>query len=186
MVLKPQELTELALRAGSGDLAAYDAICNARHRHTYKLLLRLTGGNEAEAQDLNQKIWGIELKRKIGSFKGLSLFTTWLHRLVVNTFLMHLRAKDQKNLKGHVATESEGFLVILNESMVQRYTPYDEVLAEEALKRLPAGYKTVFLLHEMYGYKHEEIAQILGVTSGTSKSQLHKARARLAETLGIV
>ena len=137
--------------------------------------------NVAEAEDLAQEAF-IQLFRKIGSFRGDSAFTTWLHRLVVNQVLMHFRKRSVKLER----TTEEGETpeqVVRGTENPNKMRVLDRISLDHALKQLPPGYRSVFVLHDIEGHEHEEIAKILGVAVGTSKSQLHKARMKLRRLL---
>jgi len=124
----------------------------------------------------------LQVFRKIGLFRGDSAFTTWLHRLTVNQVLMHFRKRGVK--LEH--TSEEGDFTDVVETPLQstrRISMIDRLALEKAIEQLPPGYRTVFTLHDIEGYEHEEISNMLGVSIGTSKSQLHKARMRLRELL---
>ena len=137
--------------------------------------------NAAEAEDLAQEAF-IQLFRKIGSFRGDSAFTTWLHRLTVNQCLMHFRKRSVKLEK--TTEEGETPVQIVSGTENPNAMPVmDRIALENALTQLPPGYRTVFLLHDVEGHEHEEIAKMLGVAVGTSKSQLHKARMKLRKIL---
>jgi RNA polymerase sigma-70 factor (ECF subfamily) len=137
--------------------------------------------NVAEAEDLAQEVF-IQLFRKIGSFRGESAFTTWLHRLTVNQVLMHFRKRSVKLER----TTEEGetpIQIVRGTEDPNRMPVLDRISLDSALKQLPPGYRSVFVLHDIEGHDHEEIAKILGVAVGTSKSQLHKARMKLRRVL---
>jgi RNA polymerase sigma-70 factor (ECF subfamily) len=137
--------------------------------------------NVAEAEDLAQEAF-IQLFRKIGSFRGESAFTTWLHRLTVNQVLMHFRKRSVKLER----TTEEGetpVQVVRGTENPNRMPVLDRISLDSALKQLPPGYRSVFMLHDVEGHEHDEIAKILGVAVGTSKSQLHKARMKLRRLL---
>ena len=155
-----------ALRlAQQGDAAAFERIYQLHNRRVYSLCLRMVS-NTAEAEDLTQEAF-LQLFRKIATFRGESAFSTWLHRLAVNVVLMRLRKK----------TGSETSLEELTEPDEETDRP------QRAIDQLPAGYKLMFMLHDVQGYEHNEIAEIMGCSIGNSKSQLHKARRRLRELL---
>ncbi|HEV2882008.1 MAG TPA: RNA polymerase sigma factor, partial [Pyrinomonadaceae bacterium] len=120
----------------------------------------------------------IQLFRKIGSFRGESAFTTWLHRLTVNQVLMHFRKKgvrfEQTTDDGETPVQ-----VVLGTQNPNQMPVVDKIALDRAVSQLPPGYRTVFLLHDVEGHEHEEIARMLGCSVGTSKSQLHKARMKL-------
>jgi RNA polymerase sigma-70 factor, ECF subfamily len=167
---------ELAQASSRGDMSAFEQIYERHHRRVYSLCLRMVA-NATEAEDLTQEVY-IQLFRKIGSFRGESAFTTWLHRLTVNHVLMHFRKKGVKFEK--TTEEGEiGEIQDLIQGGTERPRYVDRLALEKAIAELPPGYRTVFILHDIEGYEHEEIGKILGVSTGTSKSQLHKARMKL-------
>jgi RNA polymerase sigma-70 factor (ECF subfamily) len=143
-------------------------------------------GNPAEAEDLTQDAF-LQLFRKIGTFRGESAFSTWLHRLSVNVVLMKLRKKTLPETSLEESTDPEdeangprreigGPDLLLTGSI-------DRVHLERAIEQLPPGYRQVFVLHDVQGYEHNEIAGLMDCSIGNSKSQLHKARMRLRELL---
>ena len=176
----PNSDLALAIAAGNGDTGAFEKLYERHNRRVYSLCLRMTQ-NAAEAEDLAQEAF-IQLFRKIGSFRGDSAFTTWLHRLTVNQCLMHFRKKSVKLEK----TTEEGdtpIQVVSGTENPNSMPIMDRIALDNALTQLPPGYRTVFVLHDVEGHEHEEIAQMLGVAVGTSKSQLHKARMKLRKIL---
>lgn len=171
---------ELAQAAGRGDMKAFETIYERHHRRVYSLCLRMVA-NATEAEDLAQEVF-IQLFRKIGSFRGESAFTTWLHRLTVNHVLMHFRKRGVRLEK----TTEEGEIGEIQDYLqaaAERPRFVDRIALDKAISELPPGYRTVFVLHDVEGFEHEEVADMLGVSVGTSKSQLHKARMRLRELL---
>lgn len=170
----------LAISAGGGDMAAFEQLYARHNRRVYSLCLRMTQ-NVAEAEDLAQEAF-IQLFRKIGSFRGESAFTTWLHRLTVNQVLMHFRKRSVKLER----TTEEGdtpVQIVRGTENPDKMPVLDRIGLDHALKQLPPGYRSVFVLHDIEGHEHDEIAKILGVAVGTSKSQLHKARMKLRRLL---
>lgn len=175
--------TQLIARAQQGDEAAFEALFNTHKRRVYSLCLRMTG-DTAEAEDLAQEAF-LQLFRKISTFRGESAFTTWLHRLVVNVVLMHLRKKGLQQVSLDEVDNSQ-------EEPVKRdyggddqrlLGSIDRIRLVHVIEALPQGYRNVFILHDVEGYEHNEIAQIMGCSIGNSKSQLHKARLKLREFL---
>jgi RNA polymerase sigma-70 factor (ECF subfamily) len=154
-------------------------------RRVYAKCLHMVG-NEAEAEDLTQEVF-LHLFRKIDSFRGESAFSTWLYRVAVNVVLMHLRRKSLITVSLEEVTEmKEGIFrlpQVLGAPDRALTTSVDRLNLERAVSRMPAGYRQVFLLHYVEGYGHREIARILGLSIGTSKSQLYKARVRLRQLL---
>jgi RNA polymerase sigma-70 factor (ECF subfamily) len=137
--------------------------------------------NPTEAEDLTQEVF-IQLYRKIGSFRGDSAFTTWLHRMTVNQVLMHFRKRSVKYEKTTEEGETPVQIVHGTEN-AQKMPVVDKIALDNAIKQLPPGYRNVFVLHDIEGYEHEEVARILGCSVGTSKSQLHKARLKMRKLL---
>jgi RNA polymerase sigma-70 factor, ECF subfamily len=171
---------ELARAAAAGDATAFEKLYEQHHRRVYSLCLRMLG-SVGQAEDLTQEVF-LQVYRKIGSFRGDSAFTTWLHRLAVNQVLMHFRRRGVK--LEH--TSDEGDFTNVVETPLQstrRISMVDRLALERAVGELPPGYRTVFVLHDVEGYEHTEISDMLNVSIGTSKSQLHKARMRLRELL---
>jgi len=170
-------------RAKQGDAAAFEVLYNLHKRRVYSLCLRMTT-NTAEAEDLTQEAF-LQLFRKIGTFRGESAFSTWLHRMAVNVVLMQLRKKGLQLVPLEDETEGE------EETPKKDYGAQDAVLAgsidrlqlKNAIDRLPPGYRSIFVLHDVEGFEHNEIAQMVGCSIGNSKSQLHKARMKLRELL---
>jgi RNA polymerase sigma-70 factor (ECF subfamily) len=171
--------------AQQGDGAAFERLYQLHSRRVYSLCLRMVG-NTAEAEDLTQEAF-LQLFRKISTFRGESAFSTWLHRLAVNVVLMKLRKKSGKETSLEQVTEPDeesgtprrefGVLDLKLSGSI------DRVNLQRAVEQLPPGYKAVFVLHDVEGYEHNEIADIMGCSIGNSKSQLHKARMRLRDLL---
>jgi len=175
--------TQLIARAQQGDEEAFAALHEAHKRRVYSLCLRMTG-DTAEAEDLSQEAF-LQLFRKISTFRGESAFTTWLHRLVVNVVLMHLRKKGlQKISLDEVDTsQEEPVKRDYGEDDRRLIGSIDRIILGRAIAALPPGYRAVFVLHDVEGFEHNEIAQIMDCSIGNSKSQLHKARMKLREHL---
>jgi RNA polymerase sigma-70 factor (ECF subfamily) len=169
------DLSLCRLAAGN-NLAAFELLYQRYHRRTNSLCLRMTN-SQTEAEDLTQEVF-IQLFRKIGSFRGDSAFSTWLHRLTVNQVLMHFRRRSVKNEK----TSEDGEIpeqTVSGTENPNKMPVIDRLALNRAIEQLPPGYKKVFWLHDVEGYEHEEIARMLKLSVGTSKSQLHKARLKL-------
>lgn len=171
---------ELARMAAGGNLAAFEMLYKRYYRRTFSLALRMTG-SQTEAEDLTQEVF-IQLFRKIGSFRGDSAFSTWLHRMTVNQVLMHFRKRSFRNEK----TSEDGEMpeqTVSGTANPSRMAVIDRIALKTAINDLPKGYKSVFVLHDVEGFEHEEVARMLGISIGTSKSQLHKARLKLRNLL---
>lgn len=142
-------------------------------------------GDTADAEDLTQEAF-LQMFRKIGTFRGESAFSTWLHRLAVNLVLMRLRKKtlltsSLEESPGHDPEDSR--VREFGAADVSLTGAMDRLALERAIQSLPAGYRTIFHLHDVEGYEHKEIAGLIGCSIGNSKSQLHKARMKLRELL---
>ncbi|MFQ5663110.1 MAG: RNA polymerase sigma factor [Terriglobia bacterium] len=172
-------------RAQRGDAEAFERLYQLHKSRVYSLCLRMLG-NPAGAEDMAQEAF-LQLFRKIHTFRGESAFSTWLHRLVVNVVLMHLRRKSLPQVSLEESTESEspgeGLRRELGADDPALVGSLDRVALEDAIQQLPEGYRLIFVLHDVEGYEHNEIAEMLSCSIGNSKSQLHKARLRLRELL---
>jgi RNA polymerase sigma-70 factor (ECF subfamily) len=179
----PRE-TDLLAQVQAGDHLAFAQLYSLHKRRVYSLCLRMVG-NLGEAEDLTQEIF-LQLHRRIATFRGDAAFSTWLRRLAINVALMYLRKKGLPVLSMDEAGEPA------HEGGPQRDfgTPdltltgsIDRLALERAIADLSAGYRLVFVLHDMEGYEHREIASMLDCSIGNSKSQLHKARLKLRDAL---
>jgi RNA polymerase sigma-70 factor, ECF subfamily len=175
---------DLVKRAQQGDSDAFASLFYSHKARIYSVCLRMTN-NTAEAEDLTQDAF-LQVFRKLATFRGDSALSTWLYRIAVNTVLMHFRKKalrqvsldepynqDAKQVRREYGSR-DGRLV----------SSVDRIALTRAIKELPVGYRTIFLLHEVEGYEHQEIAELLDCSVGNSKSQLHKAKLRIRELLG--
>jgi RNA polymerase sigma-70 factor, ECF subfamily len=175
--------TQLIARAQRGDEEAFAALFEMHKRRVYSLCLRMTG-DATEAEDLAQEAF-LQLFRKIATFRGESAFSTWLHRLVVNVVLMHLRKKglQQVPLEETDNSQEDAIKREYGDDDRRLLGSIDRLVLARAIEELPPGYRSVFVLHDVEGYEHNEIAQIMDCSVGNSKSQLHKARLKLREAL---
>ena len=178
------EMSDFALaRAAAGhDMRALGELYE-RHKHrVFAVCTRMTG-NFADADDLTQEVF-LSLVHKIGSYRGESQFTTWLHRLTVNCVLMYFRRPSRRE---NNFSDLENVFPIAPRlgAPVRNGRVADRIDLGSAIARLPRGCRTVFVLFEIAGYEHEEIGRLLGCTAGTSKSQLHRARLKLRQLLAI-
>jgi RNA polymerase sigma-70 factor, ECF subfamily len=183
----PKTVTEAeAIRlAQAGDAAAFEFLYHLHSRRVYALCLRMVN-NPSDAEDLMQEAF-LQLFRKIGTFRGESAFSTWLHRMTVNVVLMRLRKKSLPVASLEETTdpddETGGPRKDIGAPDLRLSGAVDRVNLERSVEKLPPGYRTVFVLHDVQGYEHNEIADIMGCSVGNSKSQLHKARTRLRDLL---
>ncbi|HEX8141211.1 MAG TPA: RNA polymerase sigma factor [Pyrinomonadaceae bacterium] len=171
---------QLARRIADGDMPAFEELYGRYHRRLYNLCLRMTGRHD-EAEDLTQEAF-IQIYHKIGSFRGESALMTWLYRLTTNQVLMHFRKhsvrREQVSDDGETPEPKVDTAAIPSQTLA-----VDRLALDSAIAKLAPGYRIVFILHDVEGYQHAEIARICGNTVGTSKSQLHKARMKLRELL---
>lgn len=175
---------EIIRLAQGGDAAAFENLYKLHSRRIYSLCLRMTG-NPTLAEDLTQDVF-IQVFRKIQTFRAESAFSTWLYRLAVNIVLMKRRIKTLKETSLEGGRETEGDAPRPRE--IGRLDQHlggvvDRLNLKRALRQLPRGYRQIFVLHDVMGYEHHEIAEALGCCIGNSKSQLHKARMRLRTIL---
>ena len=171
---------ELAQRAATGDMEAFEELFRKHRRLVYGLSLRMTQ-DVFEAEDITQEVF-VLLFRKVGGFRGEANFTTWLHRLTVNQVLMRFRrnkARREDSLEDEDGQQREP----ARETAPRPGQVIERIDLESALAQLPPGYRAAFVLHDIEGYDHEEVARLLGCAVGTSKSQLHKARIKLRKIL---
>jgi RNA polymerase sigma-70 factor, ECF subfamily len=172
-------------RASDGDPTAFECLYRSHCKRVYAVCLRMVG-NTADAEDLTQEAF-LLLFRKLHTFRGESAFSTWLHRLVVNTVLMHLRRKSLLAVSTEEGSAREGETapssVDIAASDLLLEGSIDRINLGRCIAQLPAGSRAVFVMHDIQGYQHHEIAELLGRSEGVSKSQLHRARKRLRELL---
>lgn len=177
--------SELIKKAQSGDADAFAAIFKAHKSRVYALCLRMTN-NVAEAEDLAQDAF-LQVFRKLSTFQGNSALSTWIYRIAVNTVLMRFRKKilPQISLDDPWSSNAEATPAPREYGARDRNLAgcIDRLALTQAIKELPEGYRTVFVLHEVEGYEHGEIAELLECSIGNSKSQLHKAKMRVRELL---
>jgi RNA polymerase sigma-70 factor, ECF subfamily len=176
---------ELVRMAQDGDSDAFAALFHAHRARIYSLCLRLTS-NPAEAEDLTQDAF-VQVFRKLATFRGDSALSTWLYRVAYNTVLMHFRKHAVRQMSLDEPADSERGSAIRERGKLdeQLSGSIDRLALIRAMEKLPSGYRTVFLLHEVKGYEHHEIASLLRCSVGNSKSQLHKAKSRMRDLLGL-
>jgi RNA polymerase sigma-70 factor, ECF subfamily len=171
---------ELVARCRAGDVGAFEELYRQHAGRLYNLAYRMSGGG-AEADDLLQEIF-LLAHRKLDSFKGQSSLGTWLYRLAMNLCLDHLRSRQAKTADLTDSLEDGA-----GDARQPRYVPGElnptRLDLERAIARLPAGCREAFLLHDVEGFEHHEIAEMLGIAEGTSKSQVHKARMKIRASL---
>lgn len=176
---------DLIKRAQQGDSDAFATLFHSHKTRIYSLCLRMTN-NTAEAEDLAQDAF-LQVYRKLSSFRGDSALSTWLYRIAVNTVLMHFRRKTPCRISLDEPIRNQDDTKSVRREYGTRDGRLDGVVSRVALTRaiseLPEGYRAIFLLHEVEGYQHREIAKLLGCSVGNSKSQLHKAKLRIRDFL---
>ncbi|MCD4749839.1 MAG: sigma-70 family RNA polymerase sigma factor [Thermoanaerobaculales bacterium] len=167
----------LVRRAQRGDRDAFEALYHAHCRRIYALCLRLAA-RPADAEDLSQETF-VRAWRALGSFRAESSFATWIHRVAINTVLAHFRRKESRpDFDGDTLDNVTPFHAATGGG--QSATAVD---LERAIAGLPTGARTVFVLHDVEGYRHREISEMTGLAEGTSKAHLHRARRLLREKL---
>jgi RNA polymerase sigma-70 factor (ECF subfamily) len=162
-------------RAASGDVRAFEQLYQTHLPRVHSLVRRMAGGRDTDelTQDVFVRVW-----QKLGTFRGDSSFTTWLHRLAVNVVIERFRTERSRRQRLH---DGEEIFEILSGPSHSRDLSMD---FEAALEKLPDGAREIFVLHDVEGYKHHEIASLLDISAGTSKAQLHRARMMLRKHLG--
>jgi RNA polymerase sigma-70 factor, ECF subfamily len=173
----------LIKQAQQGDSDAFGALFHRHKARIYSVCLRMTN-NTAEAEDLTQDAF-LQVFRKLATFRGDSALSTWLYRIAVNTVLMYFRKKTlrQVSLDEPMNQDAKTVRREYGSRDGRLVGCVDRIALARAITELPAGYRTIFLLHEVEGYEHQEIAELLHCSVGNSKSQLHKAKLRIRELL---
>jgi RNA polymerase sigma factor (sigma-70 family) len=171
---RPTESTDDVALAAAGDVRAFERLYRAHLPRVHGLVRRMTAGRDADelTQDVFVRVW-----QKLSSFRGESAFGTWLHRLAANVVIERFRS-DATRRQRHVDGED----VFQRLPALARSGDLSMDL-DTALERLPDGAREIFVLHDVEGYKHHEIADLLGISAGTSKAQLHRARMMLRKHL---
>ena len=163
-------------RAARGDVEAFEELYRANTGRVYVLCLRMTG-DPALAEELAQEAF-VRAWQKLGSFRGASAFSTWLHRVTVNVVLGHRRGAARRESRFQVVGED-----FPGDATAREAWPAEAIDLERAVASLPDGARTVFVLHDVEGYRHREISNLTGIAVGTSKAQLHRARKMLRKAL---
>jgi RNA polymerase sigma-70 factor (ECF subfamily) len=173
-VLTTADMTDDVALAAAGDVSAFERVYHAHLPRVHSLVRRMSGGHDTDelTQDVFVRVW-----QKLGSFRGDSAFSTWLHRLAVNVVIERFRSDTirRRRLRG-----GDDVLESLPAPSRSRDLSMD---FETALDTLPDGAREIFVLHDVEGYKHHEIASLLEISAGTSKAQLHRARMMLRRHL---
>jgi len=174
-VLGTAGMTDDVARAAAGDVSAFERVYHAHLPRVHSLVRRMTGGRDADevTQDVFVRVW-----QKLGSFRGDAAFSTWLHRLAVNVVIERFRAETTRRRR---LRDGDDIFDTIAAPFRSRDLSLD---FETALTTLPDGAREIFVLHDVEGYKHHEIASLLDISAGTSKAQLHRARMMLRRQLG--
>ncbi len=174
--MTPNPARALVARAADGDTAAFEELYHENSGRIYALCLRMTG-RPVEAEELTQQAF-IRAWEKLHTFRGDASFSTWMHRLAANVVLSHRRSEMRRRAR---TVEQDD--LSYHAALADRTNRGPTVDLEEAIAALPDGARTIFVLYDIEGYRHDEIAQLTGVATGTSKAQLHRARKLLREAL---
>jgi RNA polymerase sigma-70 factor (ECF subfamily) len=175
---RPEEEKVLVRRAQEGDVAAFERLYRDNERRVFGLCLRLSS-NASLAEELTQDVF-VRAWRKLSSFRGESAFSSWLYPIAVNTALSERRARVRRTSRVFATDDLTPFEKAPEEKRAGPEAGFD---LQAAMKSLPPGARAVFVLHDVEGYRHQEIAQMMDIAVGTSKAQLHRARALLREAL---
>ena len=168
---------DLIARCQAGDVEAFEALYRQHAARLYTLACRMAGSAE-DGEDLLQEIF-LQVYRKLGSFKGDSAVGTWLYRLALNHCLDYVRSRQAKMSKLTETLDADTSF----EPTARRETPIARLDLERAIELLPEGCREAFVLHDVEGFDHKEVGQLLGIAEGTSKSQVFKARMKLRASL---
>lgn len=171
---------DLARRCQAGDADAFEQLYRSHAGRLYSLILRMTGGSP-QAEDLLQEVFLVAF-RKVGNFRGESSLGTWLYRLAINQCLDHLRSRQARMTRTTDSLDEEGAAEPVAAAPIVA-SAVSRIDLERAIAALPAGCRTAFVLHDVEGFQHHEIGALLGISEGTSKSQVHKARMKLRALL---
>jgi RNA polymerase sigma-70 factor (ECF subfamily) len=172
----PSIIDDVVRRAQNGDVAAFEAIYRAHNAAIYALCRRMVG-DEREARDLVQDVF-VRAWQRLPTFKGQSALATWMHRLAVNVVLEHMRSA-KRDLARFVDDDDTTDTL----PATRGASPDTQMDIDRAVAQLPAGARSVFVLHDIHGYSHDEISQMTGIAAGTARAQLFRARRALMRLL---
>ena len=175
--VRPTSLTHLVREAQAGSPKAFEQLYLENVDRIFALCLRIAG-DSTRAEELTQDVF-VRAWQMIRTFRGEAAFSSWLHRLAVNVVLVDFRSRQRREKRVFSAEDIEAY-----DRADPMPTPGTGIDLESAVASLPPQARTVFVLHDVEGYRHEEIAQLLGLATGTCKAQLHRARKLLKEVLG--
>ncbi len=163
-------------RAAAGDVEAFEELYRVNVGRVYALCLRMAG-DPTLAEELAQEAF-VRAWQKLGSFRGASAFSTWLHRVTVNVVLGHRRSTARRETRVSAVGDN-----LPRDVAVREARTAESIDLERAISSLPDGARTVFILHDVEGFRHREISSLMGIAVGTSKAQLHRARKLLRKAL---
>ena len=174
---------KLIARALRGDSEALQTLVESNHKQVYALCLRMTR-SVPDAEDLTQDAF-VHVLSKLRTFRGKSALSTWIYRIATNTTLMHFRKNQRYTASLDTPRENENGEMVYEVSQTDRQlkSAVNRLALTRALDDLPAGCRNILVMHDVEGYAHREIARSLRCATGTSKSQLHKARRKMREAL---
>ena len=172
---------QLARSVAAGDEEAFDRLYHLHSGRLYSLACRL-GGDTSLAEDMTQEVF-IHILRKIHLYDGQASLSTWFYRVAANHFISFLRKHRSRRFQHDSIDNEEGRLAVTPLTSPPRHI-HSRLDIEQSLQQLPAGYRQILVLHDVEGYRHQEIAEMLAISPGTSKSQLHHARMKLRSLLG--
>jgi RNA polymerase sigma-70 factor (ECF subfamily) len=178
----PPDQGELVARARRGDLDAFEHLYRLTSGRVFALCLRMTGDRERSKellQDVFVRVW-----ERLESFRGEAAFTSWLHRLAVNVVLAQSRSDRRRQARFGGMTDEFEETGDPGDAGSRALSVHHRLDLESAIATLPPGARRVFILHDIEGYKHDEIARLTGAAAGTIRAQLHRARKLMMEALG--
>ena len=181
---RPESERSLVQRAQNGDEQAFATLFQGHKKRVYSVCLLMTR-DVSEAEDLTQEAF-LQVFRTVGSFRGDSAFSTWLYRVAVNTVLMKLRRRKSPPIVSRdepVSSETPSLRRDVGTADLRLNGAVDRIALRRAMQELPEGCREIFALHEVEGYQHHEIAEMLDCSVGNSKSQLHKAKMKMRDLL---
>ncbi len=174
-------MNDVIPRAQGGDTAAFEELYHDHAGRVYALCLRMTA-DPGRAEELSQDVF-LRAWKKLSTFRGDAAFSTWLHRLAVNVVLADRRSQGKRWARMVMTDDMEPFEAAISEAQPEKSTAGADIDLEQAIAGLPDGARRVFVLSQIEGHRHEEIAEMMGTAIGTSKAQLHRARRLLREAL---
>ena len=176
-----QDDLALAERCRACDFEAFEALYREHSSRLFGLTMRMLG-NRTDAEDMLQDIF-LAAHRKLESYRGDARLGTWLFRLAMNQCLDHLRSKSARMTQATSSLDDDNAMEPVSPVSGPAVAAVHQIDLERAIARLPEGCRAAFLLHDVEGFEHREVGSMLGISEGTSKSQVHKARLKLRKSL---